>query len=82
MTRAFHMAHAGQRLLRLAIIVLSGGVLAAALLVVTATAAQAGGLFEKLFTGKEAQRAETPRPQGSIPLATIRLNVEGMVCYG
>jgi len=52
------------------------------LLVATVTAAQAGGLFEKLFTGREAQRADTPRPQGSAPLATVRLSVEGMVCYG
>lgn len=61
---------------------LQRGIFATILLVATVTAAQAGGLFEKLFTGKEAQRADTPQPQGSAPLATVRLSVEGMVCYG
>ena len=82
MTRASRMAHAGQRLLRLAIIVLGGGVLSTALLVVTATAAQTGGLLDRLFPGKGSQRSEGPPSQGTGPLATIRLTVEGMVCYG
>ncbi len=67
---------------RWAVTTLDGGIFAAVLLVAIVTAAQAGGLFERLFTGKDSQRSEAPRPQGSTPLATIRLNVEGMVCYG
>lgn len=82
MTRATPMARAGQRLLRLAIVILGGAVLATALVVVTATAAQTGGLLDWLFPGKGSQRSEAPLSQGTGPLATVRLTVEGMVCYG
>lgn len=57
-------------------------VLAAVLLVTAVLTAQAGGLLERLFTGKETQRAEASRSQPSTTLATVCLTVEGMICYG
>jgi hypothetical protein len=65
-----------------AVMVLCGGVMATVLLVATVTDGQAGGLFDGLFTQKSPQRAETAPSQGNTPLATVRLHVEGMVCYG
>ena len=65
-----------------AVAALQRGALAAVLLAATVVSAQAGGLLEKLFTGKELQRTEAPGSPGSAALATVRLMVEGMVCYG
>ena len=53
-----------------------------AVLAATVVAAQAGGLWEKLFTGQRAQRVEAPGTPGGAALATVRLTVEGMVCAG
>ena len=61
---------------------LGGVTLVTMLLVAGVTAAQAGGLFERLFTGEGQKRSEAPPSQVSAPLATVRLSVEGMVCYG
>jgi hypothetical protein len=62
--------------------VLGGGVWATVFLVATVTAGQTGGLFDWLFIGKGVQRVEAPVSQGNAPLATVRLHVDGMVCYG
>jgi hypothetical protein len=67
---------------RRAMTALQEGAFAVVLLAATVVAAQAGGLLEKLFTGKEPQRTEAPGSPGSAALATVRLTVEGMVCYG
>ena len=67
---------------RRAMAALQGGAFAVVLLAATVVATQAGGLLEKLFTGKEPQRTEAPGPPGSAALATVRLTVEGMVCAG
>ena len=61
---------------------LQRGAFVAVLLAATVVAAQAGGLLEQLITGKGTQRTEAPGPPGSAALATVRLTVEGMVCYG
>jgi len=62
--------------------VLGGGVMAVVLLVATVVGGEAGGLFDWLFTGKRTQGSQAPQPQGSTPLASVLLRVEGMVCYG
>ena len=67
---------------RWAAMVLCGGVMALVLLVAAVTDGQAGGLFDGLFTQKILQQTEAPPSQGNTPLATVRLHVEGMVCYG
>jgi len=67
---------------RRAVAALRSGAFAVVLLAATVVAAQAGGLLEKLFTGKGTQRTEAPGPPGSTALATVHLTVEGMVCYG
>jgi hypothetical protein len=67
---------------RRAVAILRNGALAVVVLAATVVAAQAGGLLEKLFTGKEPQRPEAPGPPGSAALATVRLTVDGMVCAG
>jgi hypothetical protein len=67
---------------RRAVTALRGGAFVVVLLAATVVTAQAGGLFEKLFTGKGTPGTEAPRPPGSAALATVRLTVEGMVCYG
>ena len=71
-----------RRLRRRAMVALQRGTLAAVVLAATVVAAQAGGLWEKLFTGKGTQRTEAPGSPGSAALATVRLTVEGMVCAG
>jgi hypothetical protein len=60
---------------------LSCGVFATLLLGAAVAAAPAAGLLERLFSGKAAPRTEAPS-QGDAALATVRLTVEGMVCYG
>ncbi len=52
------------------------------MLAATVVAAQAGGLLERLLTGKGTQRTEAPGSLGSAALTTVRLAVEGMVCAG
>jgi len=59
-----------------------GGVFAIAVLVAAVRAAQTGSLFERLFTPKEAQCAEASTSPENAALASVRLTVEGMVCYG
>jgi ferric-dicitrate binding protein FerR (iron transport regulator) len=66
---------------RRAVAILRGEAFAAVLLAAAVVTAQAGGLLEKLFTGKGTQRTEAPGPPGSAALATVRLTVDGMVCY-
>jgi hypothetical protein len=61
---------------------LQSAALAVVLLAATVVAAQAGGLLERLFTGKGAQRTEAPGASAGATLATVHLTVEGMVCYG
>jgi ferric-dicitrate binding protein FerR (iron transport regulator) len=67
---------------RRAVAALRSGAFAAVLLAAAVVTAQAGGLLEKLFTGKGTQRTEAPGPPGSAALATVRLTVDGMVCAG
>lgn len=74
-------AHTDRRPLRWAVTVRRSGALATVLLVTMVTAGQAG-LFDWLLPGKGAQRPEAPRSSTSAPVATVRLTVEGMVCYG
>ena len=67
---------------RRAVAILRTGALAVVVLAATVVAAQAGGLWEKLFTGQRTQRMEVPGSPGSAALATVRLTVDGMVCAG
>jgi hypothetical protein len=62
-------------------ILLGGGMLAAMLLVVFATMGQTGGLRHQLLMGDDPQHVEASS-QGNTSRATVRLRVEGMVCYG
>ena len=41
-----------------------------------------GGVFAAVLLIAVATAAQAPQRQGSDPLATVRLGVEGMVCYG
>lgn len=82
MRRVSRRAYADRPLPHWAVLVLGGGVVAMVLLVVTVTDGRAGGLFDWLFTGKEAQRSDASPSQQNAPLTTVRLRVEGMVCYG
>ncbi len=61
---------------------LGGGMLAAMLLVAFGAMRHTGGMRDQLLMGYEPQRAEAAASQGNTPLATVRLRVEGMVCYG
>jgi len=61
---------------------LRSGAFAVVMLAATVVAAQAGGLLERLLTGKGTQRTEAPGSLGSAALTTVRLAVEGMVCAG
>jgi hypothetical protein len=74
--------HPDRRPRHWAVMVLCGGVMATVLLVAAVTDGQAAGLFDWLLTQKSPQRAEAPPSQGNTPLATVRLHVEGIVCYG
>lgn len=82
MRHASRRAHPDRRSRHWAVTILGRGVLATVLLVATAVDGQAGGLFDRLFAGKEPQRSEASPSQGNVPLATVHLRVEGMVCYG
>ena len=82
MARLVHMAHAGRDLLRWEVRSLGRGVLAILLLVATTTPGQTGGLLDWLFPGKGSQGSEAPRSEPGAALASVRLTVEGMVCYG
>jgi hypothetical protein len=74
MERAYDRRHLRHR--RLA---LQCGAFTAVLVAATVLAANAGGLLERLLTGKESQRTEAPGSPGSGALATARLTIEGMV---
>ena len=67
---------------RRAMAALQGGAFAVVMLAATVVTSQAGGLLEKLITGKGTPGPEAPAPPGSAAQATVRLTVEGMVCYG
>lgn len=67
---------------RRGVAILRKGAFAVVVLAATVATAQAGGLLEKLITGKGSQRTEVSGVPGSAVLATVRLTVEGMVCYG
>ena len=82
MRRASRKAHPDRRAPHWVVLVLGGGVLATVLLAATVTDGRARGLLDWLFTGKDAQRSEASPSQKNVPLATVRLRVEGMVCYG
>jgi hypothetical protein len=58
-----------------------GGMLAATLLVAVGAMAQTGGLRDQRLMDQRPQRAAAVS-QANPPLATVRLTVEGMVCYG
>jgi hypothetical protein len=60
---------------------LGGAMLAATLLVAVGAIAQTGGLRDQRLMGQRPQRAAAVS-QANPPLATVRLTVEGMVCYG
>lgn len=81
MRRASGMGHPDRWPLRWAT-VLAGGVLAAVFLMTVATTARAGGLFDWLFPRQGPPRSAAPPAPAGAPLATVRLAVEGMVCYG
>jgi len=55
--------------------------IAAMLLVAFGAMGQTGGLRHQLLMNNAFQRAEASS-QGTISPATVRLRVEGMVCYG
>jgi hypothetical protein len=78
MERASDQRHPNRRL-RHWRVALQSGAFAAVLLAATMVAAQAGGLWEKLFTGQGPQRTEASGSSGSDTLATAHLRVEGMV---
>jgi hypothetical protein len=59
-----------------------GGMLTAVLLVAFGAMRPTGGRWDQLLIGQRSQRAEASSSQAHAPLATVRLAVEGMVCYG
>jgi hypothetical protein len=61
---------------------LGGGMLTAVLLVAFGAMRPTGGLWDQRLIGQSAQQAEAAPSQANAPLATVRLAVEGMVCYG
>jgi hypothetical protein len=75
-------ARVGRRSRPWVMAILRGGTFALMLLAAVAADAQAGGLLERLLTGTASQRPDAPPPQGEGSLSTVRLTVEGMVCYG
>jgi hypothetical protein len=64
------------------VIGLGGGILTAVLLVAFGAVRPAGGLWDQYLIGQRPQQAEAAPSQAHAPLATVRLTVEGMVCYG
>lgn len=82
MERASERKYSDRRPQHWTVTALQSGAFAVVLLAATVVAAQAGGLLEKLFTGKGTPRTEAPGSSASAALATVRLTVEGMVCYG
>ena len=61
---------------------LGGGMLTAALLVAFAAGRPTGGLWDQPRMGQGVPWVEAAPPQAHAPLATVRLAVEGLVCYG
>jgi hypothetical protein len=82
MRRMSGMGYPDRRPLRWTVTVLGGGALAAVFLLTVATTVRAGGLFDWLFPRKGPQRSEALSTPAGTPLTTVRLAVEGMVCYG
>jgi hypothetical protein len=64
------------------VIGVGGGLLTAALLVASGAMRPTGGLWDQGLVGQSPQQAEAAPSQANAPLATVRLAVEGMVCYG
>jgi hypothetical protein len=56
--------------------------LTAVLLVASGAMRPTGGLWDQRLMGHPPQQAEASPSQAHAPLATVRLAVEGMVCYG
>ena len=67
---------------RWTMLLLGGGMLTATLLVAFVAMRPTGGLWDQLLIGQRPPRAEASSSQADAPLATVRLAVEGMVCYG
>jgi hypothetical protein len=63
-------------------LLVGGGMLTAVLLVAFGTMRPARGLWDQRLIGQSPQRAEASPSQAHVPLASVRLAVEGMVCYG
>jgi hypothetical protein len=61
---------------------LGGGMMIATLLVAFGVVRPTGGLWDQLRMGREFPRVEAAPSQANAALATVRLAVEGMVCYG
>jgi hypothetical protein len=70
-----------RRARRWAMIRLGGEMLIATLLVALEAMRPTGGLGDQLRIGQRPQRAEASSSQANVPLATVWLAVEGMVCY-
>jgi hypothetical protein len=64
------------------VIGLGGGMLTAVLLVAFGAMRPVGGPWDQRLAGQRPQQAEAAPSQAYAPLATVRLAVEGMVCYG
>jgi hypothetical protein len=63
-------------------LLVGGGMLIATLLVAFGAVRPTGDLWDQLCIGQGPQRAEASPSQAHAPLASVRLAVEGMVCYG
>jgi ferric-dicitrate binding protein FerR (iron transport regulator) len=82
MDRISERRYLDRRAQRRVVVALQRGAMAALVLATAVAIAQAGGLPEKLFTGKGTQRTEAPGSAGNTAQATVRLTVDGMVCSG
>jgi hypothetical protein len=82
MRRASEMLHANCWPWQGGTMALVSGVVVTVLLVATMTTGQAGGLSDWLLPGKGSQPAQAPQSPADAALASVRLRVDGMVCYG
>jgi hypothetical protein len=67
---------------RWTMMLVGGGMLTATMLVAFGAVRSTGSLWDQLRMGQGLQRVEAAPSQANAPLATVRLAVEGMVCYG